>query len=176
MRKGVRQARRSTPEKLDRDQTGRAGGRHTPNEERLKRRAETVFHRHHACPEKNPSSAGSTPSPLPSMRSSGSFPPSGFRVAEGPDIELDYYNFEALNMPKDHPARDMQDTFYVKPDVVLRTQTSPVQIRTMEQREAPYPGNRSRLGLPPRSGHLPYSHVPPGRRPHGGQERALLRP
>jgi phenylalanyl-tRNA synthetase alpha chain len=61
----------------------------------------------------------------------------GFRVAEGPDIELDYYNFEALNMPKDHPARDMQDTFYVKPGVVLRTQTSPVQIRTMEQEKPP---------------------------------------
>ena len=45
----------------------------------------------------------------------------GFSVAEGPDIELEYYNFEALNIPKDHPARDMQDTFYVKPDVVLRT-------------------------------------------------------
>ena len=61
----------------------------------------------------------------------------GFRVAEGPDIELDYYNFEALNMPKDHPARDMQDTFYVKRDVVLRTQTSPVQIRTMEKEKPP---------------------------------------
>ncbi len=60
----------------------------------------------------------------------------GFRVAEGPDIELDYYNFEALNIPKDHPARDMQDTFYVRPGVVLRTHTSPVQIRIME-REAP---------------------------------------
>ena len=61
----------------------------------------------------------------------------GFKVAEGPDIELDYYNFEALNMPKDHPARDMQDTFYVKPGVVLRTQTSPVQIRTMEREKPP---------------------------------------
>ena len=60
----------------------------------------------------------------------------GFKVAEGPDVELDYYNFEALNMPKDHPARDMQDTFYIKPGVVLRTQTSPMQIRTME-RELP---------------------------------------
>ena len=56
----------------------------------------------------------------------------GFSVAEGPDIEIDYYNFEALNIPKDHPARDMQDTFYIKEGVVLRTHTSPVQIRTME--------------------------------------------
>jgi len=57
----------------------------------------------------------------------------GFQIAEGPDIETDYYNFEALNLPKDHPARDMQDTFYVTPDVVLRTHTSPVQVRTMEK-------------------------------------------
>ncbi len=55
----------------------------------------------------------------------------GFQVAEGPEIELDYYNFEALNMPKDHPARDMQDTFYVNENTILRTHTSPVQIRTM---------------------------------------------
>lgn len=61
----------------------------------------------------------------------------GFAIAEGPDIESDYYNFEALNIPKDHPARDMQDTFYVKPGVVLRTQTSSVQIRTMEKQKPP---------------------------------------
>ena len=61
----------------------------------------------------------------------------GFSVAEGPDIELEYYNFEALNIPKDHPARDMQDTFYVKPGIVLRTHTSPVQIRVMESQLPP---------------------------------------
>jgi phenylalanyl-tRNA synthetase alpha chain len=61
----------------------------------------------------------------------------GFKIAEGPDIESDYYNFEALNIPKDHPARDMQDTFYVEPGVVLRTQTSSVQIRTMEHEKPP---------------------------------------
>ncbi|OPX93120.1 MAG: Phenylalanine--tRNA ligase alpha subunit [Syntrophorhabdus sp. PtaU1.Bin002] len=61
----------------------------------------------------------------------------GFAVAEGPDIELDYYNFEALNIPKHHPARDMQDTFYIKPGVVLRTHTSPVQIRVMEAQLPP---------------------------------------
>jgi phenylalanyl-tRNA synthetase alpha chain len=55
----------------------------------------------------------------------------GFGVEEGPEVEKDFYNFEALNMPKDHPARDMQDTFYISEDVVLRTHTSPVQIRTM---------------------------------------------
>lgn len=56
----------------------------------------------------------------------------GFSVAEGPEVELDYYNFEALNVPKDHPARDMQDSFYINDEVLLRTQTSPVQVRTME--------------------------------------------
>jgi phenylalanyl-tRNA synthetase alpha chain len=61
----------------------------------------------------------------------------GFSVAEGPDIELDYYNFEALNIPKDHPARDMQDTFYIGPGIVLRTHTSPVQVRVMEAQLPP---------------------------------------
>lgn len=61
----------------------------------------------------------------------------GFSVVSGPEVELDHYNFEALNMPKDHPARDTQDTFYIKDNVVLRTQTSPVQIRTMEKQEPP---------------------------------------
>lgn len=53
----------------------------------------------------------------------------GFEVLEGPQIESDYYNFEALNLPKDHPARDMQDTFYITEDILLRTQTSPMQAR-----------------------------------------------
>jgi phenylalanyl-tRNA synthetase alpha chain len=61
----------------------------------------------------------------------------GFEVAEGPEVETDYYNFEALNIPKNHPARDMQDTFYISDDVVLRTHTSPVQIRIMEKQEPP---------------------------------------
>lgn len=61
----------------------------------------------------------------------------GFGVEEGPEVELDYYNFEALNMPKNHPARDMQDTFYITEDTVLRTHTSPVQIRGMEKRKPP---------------------------------------
>lgn len=61
----------------------------------------------------------------------------GFQLAEGPEVELDYYNFEALNIPKDHPARDMQDTFYFSDNVVLRTHTSPVQIRTMEKTKPP---------------------------------------
>jgi len=61
----------------------------------------------------------------------------GFRVVKGPNVELDYYNFEALNIPKDHPARDMQDTFYVAENVVLRTHTSPMQVRVMESQKPP---------------------------------------
>ena len=61
----------------------------------------------------------------------------GFAIEDGPEVELDYYNFEALNLPKDHPARDMQDTFYVSDDVVLRTHTSPVQVRVMEKKKPP---------------------------------------
>jgi phenylalanyl-tRNA synthetase alpha chain len=61
----------------------------------------------------------------------------GFMVVKGPNVELDYYNFEALNLPKDHPARDMQDTFYISGNVVLRTHTSPIQIRVMEAKKPP---------------------------------------
>ncbi len=61
----------------------------------------------------------------------------GFEIARGPDIEDDYHNFEALNIPQDHPARDMQDTFFVANGRLLRTHTSPVQIRTMESRKPP---------------------------------------
>ena len=61
----------------------------------------------------------------------------GFSIEEGPEVEKDYYNFEALNIPKNHPARGEQDTFYINDDVVLRTQTSPVQIRVMENQKPP---------------------------------------
>ncbi len=61
----------------------------------------------------------------------------GFEVAEGPEVELDYYNFEALNIPKGHPAREMQATFFISDDVVLRTHTSPMQVRTMEKKRPP---------------------------------------
>lgn len=61
----------------------------------------------------------------------------GFTIEEGPEVELDYYNFEALNIPKNHPARGEQDTFYINDNVVLRTQTSPIQIRTMENQKPP---------------------------------------
>ncbi len=61
----------------------------------------------------------------------------GFDIADGPEVEWDYYNFEALNIPKEHPARDTQDTFYVTENMLLRTQTSPVQIRVMEKTQPP---------------------------------------
>jgi phenylalanyl-tRNA synthetase alpha chain len=67
----------------------------------------------------------------------GIFQRLGFEVVEGPEVELDYYNFEALNMPKDHPARDMQDTFYISDTTLLRTHTSPIQVRVMENRRPP---------------------------------------
>lgn len=59
----------------------------------------------------------------------------GYSIAEGPQIETDYFNFEALNLPKDHPARDMQDSFYITDEILMRTQTSPVQARTMQSHE-----------------------------------------
>ena len=61
----------------------------------------------------------------------------GYEVVEGPEVEYDYYNFEALNIPANHPAKDEQDTFYITSDIVLRTQTSPVQVRTMEKGKLP---------------------------------------
>ncbi len=61
----------------------------------------------------------------------------GYEVVEGPEVEYDYYNFEALNIPADHPAKDEQDTFYVTNEILLRTQTSPVQVRTMEKGKLP---------------------------------------
>lgn len=63
----------------------------------------------------------------------------GFKIAEGPEVEKDYYNFEALNLPKNHPARDMQDSFYITDDILLRTHTSPVQVRTMESMQGEVP-------------------------------------
>ena len=85
----------------------------------------------------------------------------GYSVEEGPDIESTYYNFEALNIPEDHPARDDQDTFYIDPQTVLRTHTSPVQIRTMEKRQPPVriivPGRAFRHDAPDAT-HSPFFH------------------
>lgn len=63
----------------------------------------------------------------------------GYTIAEGPEIETDFFNFEALNLPKDHPARDMQDSFYITDEILLRTHTSPVQVRTMKAMEGQTP-------------------------------------
>ncbi|VEF47371.1 phenylalanyl-tRNA synthetase subunit alpha [Bacillus freudenreichii] len=63
----------------------------------------------------------------------------GYKIAEGPEVEHDYYNFEALNLPKGHPARDMQDSFYITEEILMRTHTSPVQARTMEKHEGKGP-------------------------------------
>jgi phenylalanyl-tRNA synthetase alpha chain len=85
----------------------------------------------------------------------------GFSVAEGPDIETDYYNFEALNIPADHPARDMQDTFYLPGGSLLRTHTSPVQVHTMLAQRPPVriivPGRVHRRDIPDAS-HSPVFH------------------
>jgi phenylalanyl-tRNA synthetase alpha chain len=85
----------------------------------------------------------------------------GFSVAEGPEIETDYYNFEALNIPADHPARDMQDTFYLPGGLLLRTHTSPVQVRTMLARRPPVrivvPGRVHRRDIPDAT-HSPVFH------------------
>lgn len=85
----------------------------------------------------------------------------GFAIADGPEVETDYLNFEALNTPKLHPARSMQDTFYVTEDLVLRTHTSPVQIRTMQQQKPPIriiaPGRVYRRDTPDAS-HSPVFH------------------
>lgn len=85
----------------------------------------------------------------------------GFAIEDGPEIETDFYNFEALNIPKSHPARDMQDTLYITEDVVLRAHTSPVQIRVMERQEPPIrmiaPGRVYRRDTPDAS-HSPFFH------------------
>ena len=85
----------------------------------------------------------------------------GYEVVEGPEIEDDYHNFEALNLPEHHPARAMHDTFYFNPNLLLRTHTSPVQVRTMESRKPPIriicPGRCYRVD-PPDPSHLPMFH------------------
>ena len=91
----------------------------------------------------------------------------GYRVMEGPEIEHDYYNFTALNHPPGHPARMLQDTFYVQsdPEVLLRTHTSPVQPRSMETQPPPIFIDRPGQGLPARLRRHPQPDVPPGRGP-----------
>jgi phenylalanyl-tRNA synthetase alpha chain len=116
----------------------------------------------------DPTLPGNTPPvgrihPLTSVmrRIKSCFQHMGFSVAQGPEVETDYYNFEALNIPKGHPARDMQDTLYVNDSIVLRTHTSPVQIRVMEKTKPPVriiaPGRVFRRDTPDAS-HSPVFH------------------
>lgn len=76
-----------------------------------------------------------TPGKVTSIFSLSNFLGMGYKIVDGPEVEEDHYNFEMLNLPKDHPARDMQDTFYITKQILMRTQTSPVQARTMEKHD-----------------------------------------
>lgn len=89
-------------------------------------------------PGRRQSTGGMHPVSLTIERISALFESAGYSVAEGPEIEDDYHNFGALNIPAHHPARAMHDTFYVEPGTVLRTHTSPVQVRVMEQGKPPF--------------------------------------
>ena len=91
-----------------------------------------------SLPGRSPSHGTVHPLTLVTRQVISIFQGMGFDVVEGPEVDLDFYNFEALNIPRDHPARDMQDTFYVAEDVVLRTHTSNVQIHTMKARRPPF--------------------------------------
>ncbi len=84
----------------------------------------------------------------------------GYSVEEGPEVETDYFNFEALNLPKDHPARDMQDSFYITEEILLRTQTSPVQARTMQKNTANAPIRMIAPGRVYRRDDYDASHAP----------------
>ena len=103
-------------------------------EQNLKLQAETVDV---TIPGKEPEIGHTHPLSIVLDEVNEIFAGMGFDVVEGPEVEWDYYNFEALNIPKGHPARDTQDTFYITENMLLRTQTSPVQIRTMEKRNPP---------------------------------------
>ena len=101
--------------------------------ERLAREAIDV-----TLPGRRQSAGGLHPITITIDRITSIFSSAGYEVAEGPEIEDEYYNFEALNIPSHHPARAMHDTFYVSPGTVLRTHTSPVQVRVMENGEPPF--------------------------------------
>ncbi len=112
-------------------------------------------------PGRNADTGGLHPVTIVLQRMESFFRSVGYDVEEGPEIEDDYHNFEALNMPAHHPARAMHDTFYFNPNLLLRTHTSPVQVRTMESRDPPIriicPGRVYRLDQPDPS-HLPMFH------------------
>ena len=97
----------------------------------------------------------------------------GFHIAEGPEVEHEYYNFDALNTPAEHPARDSHDTFYITDSLLLRTHTSPVQIRYMEKTEAAYTDYRPGTSISLRLRCLPHTDVPSGRRVASCRARPL---
>ena len=88
-------------------------------------------------PAKKPSIGGRHPLSIVQRRLENIFQNMGFDIVHGPEVEYDYYNFQALNIPENHPARDTQDTFYITDKILLRSQTSPVQVRTMEKQKPP---------------------------------------
>ena len=100
----------------------------------------------------------------------------GFSVAEGPEVEFDYYNFTALNHPPGHPARMLQDTFYFSDEVLLRTHTSPMQVRAMEEQRAADLHHRARQDLPARLRRDAHADVPPGRGPRDRRGHHARRP
>jgi len=112
-------------------------------------------------PGRNPEIGGLHPVTIALQRMENFFCSVGYDVVEGPEIEDDYHNFEALNLPAHHPARAMHDTFYFNPNLLLRTHTSPVQVRTMETQKPPIriicPGRVYRVD-PPDPSHLPMFH------------------
>lgn len=112
-------------------------------------------------PGRSPEIGGLHPVTIALQRMENFFRSVGYDVVEGPEIEDDYHNFEALNLPAHHPARAMHDTFYFNPNLLLRTHTSPVQVRTMETQKPPIriicPGRVYRVD-PPDPSHLPMFH------------------
>jgi phenylalanyl-tRNA synthetase alpha chain len=112
-------------------------------------------------PGRSPEIGGLHPVTIALQRTENFFRSVGYDVVEGPEIEDDYHNFEALNLPAHHPARAMHDTFYFNPNLLLRTHTSPVQVRTMETQQPPIriicPGRVYRVD-PPDPSHLPMFH------------------
>ncbi len=112
-------------------------------------------------PGRQPAYGGKHPLSVVREEAKQIFAKLGFTVADGPEVETDYYNFEALNIPRLHPARNMQDTLYITEDLVLRTHTSPVQIRTMLRQKPPVriiaPGRVYRRDTPDAS-HSPVFH------------------
>ncbi len=125
----INQTKKTLEDKLDQRLTVLA---EKERAEQLQRESRDI-----TLPGRRPSTGNRHPVTQVTDEITGIFTAMGFQIAEGPEVELDFYNFEALNIPPDHPARNMHDTFYITEEVLLRTHTSPVQIRTMEKVKPP---------------------------------------